>query len=185
LKLRTANPAVAEARTKEILDGALRCFVRTGFRAASMRDIAGDAGVSLGLLYRYFDNKAAIVAAVIEMDSSEFVEQLRSLMSGNLELDRLLDFFAQEIEARGNVATFALTSEIVNEATRDLLMREMIQQNILVAEEALTKTLFALEFNDAAIRAQYVLMLIDAFAVRKALGLNAEPREVLKLALLR
>jgi AcrR family transcriptional regulator len=185
--LRIANPAVAEARTTEILDAALRCFVRTGFRAASMRDIAGEAGVSLGLLYRYFANKAAIVAAVIEMDSSDFVEQLQSLMQGNLNLNVLLDFLVEEIEMHRDADTFALTSEIVNEATRDPAIRDMIQRNLLVAEEALTEALLVLNKNsakkDAAIRAQHILALLDSLAARKALGLEAETRAILKLAL--
>jgi TetR/AcrR family transcriptional regulator, repressor for uid operon len=187
--LRIANPAVAEARTKEIMDAALRCFVRTGFKAASMRDIAGEAGVSLGLLYRYFDNKAAIVAAVIEMDSSKFVEQLQSLMQDNFGPDRLLDFLVEEIETRGDVATFVLTSEIVNEATRDPAMKHMVQQNMLVADEALTEAFLVLSKNsarkDAAILAQHVLALVDALASRKALGLGADSREILMAALSR
>ncbi len=190
--MRIANPAVAEARTHEIMDAALRCFVRTGFKAASMRDIAREAGVSLGLLYRYFANKAAIVAAVIEMDSSEFAGQLQGLMPDKLTMDELLDFLVREIEVRSDAATFALTSEIVNEATRDPAMKEMIRQNMLVAEDALATALLALEGAtqaqsgaDAAIRAQHILMLIDAFAVRKALGVDAETREILKLALSR
>ena len=42
---------------RQILDGAYRIFIRQGFDATSMDDIAREAGVSKGTLYVYFDSK--------------------------------------------------------------------------------------------------------------------------------
>ena len=49
-----------------ILDAAERCFIEHGFHAASMADITTTAGMSAGLLYRYFNGKNQIVQAIIE-----------------------------------------------------------------------------------------------------------------------
>jgi len=60
-----AKPRAARQRER-ILDAAERCFIQSGFHAASMAHIAQTAGISAGLIYRYFDSKALIVKAIIE-----------------------------------------------------------------------------------------------------------------------
>src|ERR671920_2372972 len=45
-------------RTRErILEAALRLFAERGYEATTMRDVAREAGASLGLAYRYFASK--------------------------------------------------------------------------------------------------------------------------------
>ncbi|MCK8060007.1 MULTISPECIES: TetR/AcrR family transcriptional regulator [unclassified Fusibacter] len=48
-----------------ILDAAREVFVVEGFESSSMRQIAKGAGVTVGNLYRYFDNKEAMYDAII------------------------------------------------------------------------------------------------------------------------
>ena len=42
---------------KEILNSALKLIAKQGFQATSTRSIAKEAGVSEGLIFRYFQNK--------------------------------------------------------------------------------------------------------------------------------
>ena len=59
--------ATRAARQRErILEAAEKCFIESGFHAASMAHIAQTADISPGLIYRYFDSKALIVKAIIE-----------------------------------------------------------------------------------------------------------------------
>ncbi|MFC8272812.1 TetR/AcrR family transcriptional regulator [Streptomyces sp. NPDC057271] len=53
-----------DARRRQILDGAARCFARNGFHATSMQDVLTEVGLSAGAVYRYFSGKDAIVAAI-------------------------------------------------------------------------------------------------------------------------
>ena len=46
-------------RRARILDAAERCFVRSGFHRTTMQDVAAEAGMSPGNLYRYFASKEA------------------------------------------------------------------------------------------------------------------------------
>ena len=55
----------AADRPREILDAALTVFVEKGFAATKLDDVAVAAGISKGLLYRYFDNKAELFKEVI------------------------------------------------------------------------------------------------------------------------
>ncbi len=55
----------AEARPDEILDAALTRFVTSGFAAARIEEIAADAGVTVGTIYRYFPSKESLVTALV------------------------------------------------------------------------------------------------------------------------
>lgn len=61
------NPDVPDRRTR-ILDAAERCFVRSGFHRTTMHDVAAEAGMSAGNLYRTFTCKDAIVEGLCERD---------------------------------------------------------------------------------------------------------------------
>ena len=58
------SQAHLDARRRQILDGAARCFARNGFHATSMQDVLRESGLSAGAVYRYFASKEEIVAAI-------------------------------------------------------------------------------------------------------------------------
>ena len=62
--MRRVDPVKHEEKKQEILGAARRCFIRNGFRGASIADICAEAGISPGHLYHYFPSKEAIVGAM-------------------------------------------------------------------------------------------------------------------------
>jgi AcrR family transcriptional regulator len=58
-----------------VLDAAAVVFARDGYVDARMSDIATEAGVSNGALYRYFDNKTQVFAGLIAELHNEFYER--------------------------------------------------------------------------------------------------------------
>lgn len=66
----------APADTPErILAAAEACIRRWGIRRASMNDIALEAGVSRGSVYRYFDDRDALVQAALERVAEQRVRE--------------------------------------------------------------------------------------------------------------
>ena len=53
-------------RLNTVLDSAAKCFRERGYDAASMRDIARDAGMKAGSLYYHFSSKSELLVAVHE-----------------------------------------------------------------------------------------------------------------------
>ncbi|WP_328908834.1 TetR/AcrR family transcriptional regulator [Streptomyces sp. NBC_00234] len=53
-----------DARRRQILDGAARCFARDGFHGTSMQDVFKEVGLSAGAVYRYFSGKDDLIAAI-------------------------------------------------------------------------------------------------------------------------
>ena len=108
----------AELQRGRILDAAQKCFIEHGFHAASMASIADTAGMSAGLIYRYFENKSAIILAIVD-------RQLQ-LLREDIRLSRRIDLAAEMTSNYGRACSAdakgmnaALLLEISAEATRD------------------------------------------------------------------
>ncbi|PYK12713.1 MAG: hypothetical protein DME65_03420 [Verrucomicrobia bacterium] len=72
-------------RRSQILEAALVCFARRGFHQTSMHDISSEAGISVGLIYRYFENKEAVISAMAARHKEEIQQMLeRARQAPNL-----------------------------------------------------------------------------------------------------
>lgn len=60
------------AQEERFIDAARRCFTRLGVEGTSMEQIRTEAGVSAGLMYRYFASKDAMIRAAITVSMAEF-----------------------------------------------------------------------------------------------------------------
>src|SRR5437868_6016902 len=60
-----------QAARQLLYDTAIRLIGERGFENTTLRDVAAAAGVSVGLLYRYFPSKQAVVLALYEELSAE------------------------------------------------------------------------------------------------------------------
>jgi AcrR family transcriptional regulator len=77
---RNAEEAVravrTEWRTRQLLGAAARLMEREGFHGVSMQALADEAGVSVGLIYRYFGGKEDVLLAVIVNVLNAFRERV-------------------------------------------------------------------------------------------------------------
>lgn len=65
-------------RQDEIITAARRCFRASGFHAASMSQIASEAVLSVGQIYRYFSNKDAIIEEMIRRIIDSRIEEMQA-----------------------------------------------------------------------------------------------------------
>src|SRR5690349_22886973 len=65
------SPQGAAARDR-LYETAIRMIRERGYESTTLREIAKDAQVSVGLLYRYFPSKQAVVIALYEELSRDF-----------------------------------------------------------------------------------------------------------------
>jgi AcrR family transcriptional regulator len=65
----TAQGAAAKQR---LYDVAIDLMARRGYETTTLRDVAKKAGVSVGLLYRYFPSKRAVIIALYDDLSADF-----------------------------------------------------------------------------------------------------------------
>lgn len=71
------DTSIRRDRTRRaILEAAIREFSERGYFRVSTRDIARRAGIAVGLPYRYFASKEALVTACIDLGSHIWLERL-------------------------------------------------------------------------------------------------------------
>ena len=76
-------------RTRErILGAALALFAERGYEATTMRDVAREAGASLGLAYRYFASKEEFALALYTRLAEESEEWAREDLQGGAIAER-------------------------------------------------------------------------------------------------
>ncbi|MDF2924023.1 MAG: yfiR [Paenibacillaceae bacterium] len=92
------------ARTK-ILDAALTVFSHNGLAAASISEIAKEAGISTGLLYHYFSSKEMLFQELVGSAVSVAEAALQECMETNATARERLQFISKsllDILCRGN-----------------------------------------------------------------------------------
>ncbi|MGI5134069.1 MULTISPECIES: TetR/AcrR family transcriptional regulator [unclassified Streptomyces] len=67
-----------EARRKQILDAARRCFLRDGFHSTSMQDLFAESGLSAGAVYRHFASKNEMITAIVEESIRDVLDMVHS-----------------------------------------------------------------------------------------------------------
>jgi AcrR family transcriptional regulator len=121
--------ARVEAQRERILCAAEKCFIEHGFHAASMANIAETAQMSAGLMYRYFENKSAIVLAIVERQLQEGRAQIAQLHSSADLAAGILETFEKWQSRDPSVMSPALFLETSAEATRDPQIAQALQSS--------------------------------------------------------
>lgn len=76
------RPHAEEAKREDIINAALTLFRERGIKATTIREIAEEAGVTSGALYRHFDSKVSLAQALFEDCADRMTAQLREAAEG-------------------------------------------------------------------------------------------------------
>lgn len=87
-------------KRRQILDGGGRVFSTMGFDAASMSDVAREAGVSKATLYVYFQDKEHLFAAVCAERRDRNLGELIAMLRADAPLESTLHAFGAEMLRR-------------------------------------------------------------------------------------
>ncbi len=137
---RRRNPERTEARRQQVLEAAVTCFRKEGFRGASMADISATAGMSPGHIYHYFKNKEAIVEAIVDLDKQRVLEHIHDLKGQPNILDALIAGLDCRLnECQVDCAAFLL--EIFAEATRNPIVGDLIRDRNAILDQHLQEAL--------------------------------------------
>lgn len=90
-----------ESKRKEILDAAVRVFIRQGYRNTTMKDVVEESGLSRGGVYLYFSSTEEMLLAVIEDIDRENDKQIDELLAQYptvwMGLSALFDHLQEEL----------------------------------------------------------------------------------------
>ncbi|WP_380180654.1 TetR/AcrR family transcriptional regulator [Kalamiella sp. sgz302252] len=116
-----ARDARHRQRQDEIIAAGRRCFRQSGFHAASMAQLASEAQLSVGQIYRYFVNKDAIIEEMVKRIIDTRLQHIKE--TATVELPRLLAWrYALDEDDE------ALMKEVAAEATRNPVVARMMAE---------------------------------------------------------
>ncbi len=131
-----------------ILEAAIGLFQRHGFAAATMREIAAEAGMATGAAYYYFDSKDAIVLAFYEHAAQEMEPLLEEALAGKENLEErvramlevklhyfepnraLLGALAGHTDPRNPLSPFSAETRDIRERDMQFFARALADSNV-------------------------------------------------------
>jgi TetR/AcrR family transcriptional regulator, repressor for uid operon len=175
--MRTADPDLHIRRRAEIIAAAEQCFLKRGFHQTSMQNIAEASGLSMGLLYRYFANKEAIIGAVAKQDQDAALLAIASVAVDGDAVAAWVSLLTDMATLASSSEYAALASEILAEANRSPKILQTLHDNDAALAMAIADKLKeqqrvgAIKLSaDLNVAAQLLLLLFDGLAMRKAMA---------------
>lgn len=133
--------AHVEARTASILEAAEKVFAEKGFAGATMADVAREAGISAGAIYRYFPSKEALIEALSreQRERNEAIaESVRAAGSTGEVLTGLAEKFFRPLEKPEAFLEQCVEFELTSEARRNPQIRETRARDYQVLIQSFT-----------------------------------------------
>ena len=138
-----------EARRAQILAAAADCFRNHGFHGASIAQISKESGMSAGHIYHYFENKEAIIAAIVEQDLLRLLTLTAAFRAESDVLEAMIECATQGVHDNLDPRTAGLKLEIVAEASRNPRVAEIVRAADRQCMASLMDTLRALRRTSA------------------------------------
>ncbi len=172
-------------RRTQILDAAMACFAKQGFHQTTMHDISAEAGISVGLIYRYFENKDAVISAMAEEHKTEVHQWLERARQAPTLLEAVEILFTSHCCDNAPQIVSAFVVDLFAEASRNPRLADLVRDVCNAALNGLTDLIArAPELrqaeHDMSPRelAELLFALNDGMLMRHILILNPEPAEI-------
>lgn len=125
----------------KLITAAVSCFADKGFAATSVREIAAQAGVSLGALYTYFRSKDDLILSIITDEQKASLITFDEPYSSS-HLQRIYDVIALCLDEVGYPSSHnRMWVEIMAESSRNSRVRELFIASDIVMRGGLEKIL--------------------------------------------
>ncbi|WP_258833756.1 TetR/AcrR family transcriptional regulator [Peribacillus frigoritolerans] len=127
------NDRIRQASKEKIRAAAMELFIKQGYYATSISDIAKQAGISKGLLYNYYKGKEELLSEMVEARIKEVVEVMEEAFTLNKpreQLEHIINGAIDNIHQKPEVHRFYLHLQTQPESDE-----ELIKYSHLIIEE--------------------------------------------------
>lgn len=164
----------AQTRRRQILDAAAGCFACEGFHGTSIAALSKAAGMSPGHIYHFFENKEAIIAALVERKLEQSLEMVQQFENAEDVFQALIDRVDVGLNEKTDLDNAALELEILAEAARNPRVAASVREADRIKRERLIGVLHSArrargrepEATDAAAVTEILMALFDGLAAR-------------------
>ena len=127
---------------QRILSAARHRFETYGYRRTSIAEIARDAGIAVGTVYRYFKSKEHVfLEAVRDLNDAWLAQARRALSEPGTAIERLMRLGQESVKF--NQESKLLTSilnrdtEIAHAPLLERIVRDVVEQNVALMAEVI------------------------------------------------
>ena len=141
---------ITRQRQEQILEAALLVFSRRGFNGATIPEIAREAGVAVGTIYNYYQNKRDLfVAAIAKFIIEPFTKVIR-----HIPVEGDTSYISTIIENRLNVGleNIGYFLPLLSEIQRDPELRQRYTEQVLQPIIAMMEKYYASRVEEGAFR---------------------------------
>ena len=131
------EPSLVDRRA-QILEAAIVCFAKRGFHQTSMHDISAEAGISVGLIYRYFANKEAVISAMADRHKKEIQDVLERARQAPSLLESLEILFTAHCCENSPKVQSAFVVDLYAEASRNVEIADLVRDVLQTAMDGVT-----------------------------------------------
>jgi TetR/AcrR family transcriptional repressor of uid operon len=131
-----AEPSVD--RRTQILEAAVVCFAKRGFHQTSMHDISAEAGISVGLIYRYFENKEEVISAMAARHKNEIHDLVERARQAPTLLESLEILFTAHCCENSPQIQSAFVVDLYAEASRNPQIADLVRDVLQTAMDGVT-----------------------------------------------
>jgi AcrR family transcriptional regulator len=122
---------IRDERKEQITEAALRVFARRGIIGTKMSMIASEAGISTGLLYRYFNSKDELFTTLVQQAIDESITGIKSIYQiPGSPLDKI-KILTAEILNEGSQLYFMLMHHARTSEEVPLTAKKLIEENTM------------------------------------------------------
>ncbi|MEN1727744.1 MAG: TetR/AcrR family transcriptional regulator [Pseudomonadota bacterium] len=173
----TKRERAAAQRRQLILEAAMTCFLEHGYHQSGVRDIAKQAGISLGNLYNHFPGKHDVLVEIAALERAG-LEPVLKLLQREDEPPTLLEAFIQSYgqliaEPDSLLLTIEITSEAVRKPDIGALFLGNRDELVRALQGLIDRGIERGDFrrtSDSLETAHFIVELIDACAYRSVLS---------------
>lgn len=128
------------ARRNHILDAAAKVFAEKGFHAATIKNIATEAGIAHGSIYTYFENKTALLLGIFDRMKASIMQENSPLALDAIDVRAFIQMIQLPLMGlkKDNFALFRIvvSEMMVNEELRALYYQQIMEPTLALAEAA-------------------------------------------------
>lgn len=149
---------------ERILEAALKEFKKSGYLDSSMRNIANNAGVAIGSVYKYFKNKESLFDAIIEPVYDKLMNYIFNLESMHIDytdtIDELLSIKDKILEVFRDNSTELLILMDKSKGSK----YESIKEDLTLYVDGILKEqiIFKLKSKGIFLKDEFILYVLSA-----------------------
>lgn len=132
-------PDLVEKRRAQFIDAAIELFGQRGYHVTTIRDIAQVAGVSIGLIYQYVEDKEDILFLALMQVLDQYIQEIPPAVARATnpieKIDAAVSAYIHIIDKNVNATVLAYReTKSLRKERRTLIQQKELESNALIAE---------------------------------------------------